>query len=122
MPLRNLSRVTLSDPSVSQTLPKLSLYNMASTLPVLLVLFVVAGLMAVSWFSVRKGPQQTCVHTYSMSAPQPLANYCPSAQAHPNQPNANFRVLLLDVGHSVPGPATSPRRYAHLVMFFERPS
>lgn len=47
---------------------------MASAFPVVFVLFVVAGFMAVSWFSVRKGPQQTCVHTYSMSTAQPLAD------------------------------------------------
>ena len=48
---------------------------MASAFPVVLVLFVVAGLMAVSWVSVRKGPQQTCVHTHSASAAQPLTYY-----------------------------------------------
>jgi len=39
---------------------------MASVFPVVLVLFVVAGLMAVSWFSVRKGPQQTLIRTSLM--------------------------------------------------------
>ncbi|KAH9960903.1 ATPase, V0 complex, subunit E1/e2 [Russula dissimulans] len=36
---------------------------MASALPVVFVLFVVAGVMAASWFSVRKGPQQTLIRT-----------------------------------------------------------
>ncbi|KAH9970814.1 ATP synthase subunit H-domain-containing protein, partial [Russula compacta] len=31
--------------------------------PVVLVLFVVEGLMVVSWLSVRKGPQQTLIRT-----------------------------------------------------------
>ncbi|KAI0254987.1 ATPase, V0 complex, subunit E1/e2 [Lactifluus subvellereus] len=39
---------------------------MASAFPVVLVLFVVAGLMAASWFSVRKGPQQTLIRTSLM--------------------------------------------------------
>jgi len=39
---------------------------MASAFPVVLVLFVVAGLMALSWFSVRKGPQQTLIRTSLM--------------------------------------------------------
>jgi len=39
---------------------------MASAFPVVLVLFVVAGLMAVSWISVRKGPQQTLIRTSLM--------------------------------------------------------
>jgi len=39
---------------------------MASAFPVLLVLFVVFGLMAASWFSVRKGPQQTLIRTSLM--------------------------------------------------------
>ncbi|KAI0303708.1 ATP synthase subunit H-domain-containing protein [Multifurca ochricompacta] len=34
---------------------------MASAFPVVVVLFVVAGLMTASWIFVRKGPQQTCV-------------------------------------------------------------
>ncbi|KAI0300868.1 ATP synthase subunit H-domain-containing protein [Russula brevipes] len=39
---------------------------MASAFPVLLVLFVVAGLMATSWFTVRKGPHQTLIRTSLM--------------------------------------------------------
>ncbi|KAH8994998.1 ATPase, V0 complex, subunit E1/e2 [Lactarius akahatsu] len=36
---------------------------MASALPIVLVLFIVIGLMATSWFSIRKGPQQTLIRT-----------------------------------------------------------
>jgi hypothetical protein len=86
---------------------------MASAFPVVLVLFVVAGLMAVSWFSVRKGPQQTCVHTHSHAGcaalGQPLTNYA-HAQTHPNQPDVNLRVFILDVGYSLLGPVTSTRK------------
>ncbi|KAH9972054.1 ATPase, V0 complex, subunit E1/e2, partial [Lactifluus volemus] len=39
---------------------------MASVFPVVLLFFVVIGLMATSWFSVRKGPQQTLIRTSLM--------------------------------------------------------
>ena len=34
---------------------------MASAFPIVVVLVLVVGLMATSWFSTPKGPQQTCV-------------------------------------------------------------
>jgi hypothetical protein len=39
-------------------------------------------------------------------------------QTHPHQPDANSYVLLLDVGHSIFGTATSSRRYARRFAFF----
>ncbi|KAN0120721.1 ATPase, V0 complex, subunit e1/e2 [Russula decolorans] len=39
---------------------------MASAFPVLVVFFVVLGLMATTWFSVRKGPHQTLIRTSLM--------------------------------------------------------
>ncbi|ETW83130.1 vacuolar H+-ATPase V0 sector, subunit M9.7 [Heterobasidion irregulare TC 32-1] len=39
---------------------------MASSLPVLFVLVVVAGLMAASWAFTPKGPQQTLIRTSLM--------------------------------------------------------
>ncbi|KAI0280836.1 ATPase, V0 complex, subunit E1/e2, partial [Russula aff. rugulosa BPL654] len=39
---------------------------MASAFPVLLVFFAVLGLMATSWFSVRKGPNQTLTRSSLM--------------------------------------------------------
>jgi hypothetical protein len=54
---------------------------MASAFHVVLVLFVVAGLMVVSWISIRKGPQQTCVHPHSVSAAaQPLTSRVDSSE------------------------------------------
>ena len=94
---------------------------MASAFPVLLVLFVVLGLMATSWFSVRKGPHQTCAYPHSTSTAQPLwTHYQPSTQTHPHQPVANSYMLLLDVGHSILGTATSSRRYAAICVSFSQ--
>src|ERR1700761_4947875 len=48
--------------------------GMASAFPIVLVLVIVVGLMATSWFSTRKGPHQTCVYLHRYSLPQLLAN------------------------------------------------
>lgn len=49
------------------------------------------------------------------STAQPLA--LPSTQTHSQQPDANSYMLLLDVGHSILGTATSSRRYAAIYIF-----
>jgi hypothetical protein len=42
-------------------------------------------------------------------------------QAHPHQSDANSYVLLLDVGNSVLGTATSSRMYAAIFLFSKSP-